>query len=86
MDAPSPERGPEILPRPRGIRAGKSAVRKRKAYQAYQLTLQPYRYRSAEEVPVIHLRQTGLCIVFLAGSRTGSQTRGKRNWRRLRLK
>ena len=40
------------MPRPRGIRAGKSAVRKRKAYQAYQLALQPYRYSSAEEVPV----------------------------------
>ena len=48
MDAPSPEREPEILPRPRGIRAGKSAVRKRKAYQAYQLALQPYRYRSID--------------------------------------
>ena len=54
MDAPSPEREPEILPRPRGIRAGKSAVRKRKAYQAYQLALQPYRYSSIEEVPVVH--------------------------------
>ena len=54
MDAPSPEREPEILPRPRGIRAGKSAVRKRKAYHAYQLALQPYRYSSIEEVPVVH--------------------------------
>eukprot|EP00439_Symbiodinium_sp_Y106_P061549 s531_g9.t1 len=54
MDAPSPEREPEILPRPRGIRAGKSAVRKRKAYHAHQLALQPYRYSSIEEVPVVH--------------------------------
>ena len=54
MDAPSPEGGPEILLRPRGIRGGKSAVRKRKAYQAYQLALQPYRYSSIDEVPVIH--------------------------------
>ena len=54
MDAPSPDRGPEILPRPRGTRAGKSAVRKCKAYQAYQLALQPYRYSSIEEVPVVH--------------------------------
>ena len=67
MDAPSPERGPEILPRPRGIRAGKSAQRKRKAYQAYQLTLQPYRYRSAEEVPAIHQDKTNRPLYSLPG-------------------
>ena len=67
MDAPGPERGPEILPRPRGIRAGKSAQRKRKAYQAYQLTLQPYRYRSAEEVPVIHQDKTNRPLYSLPG-------------------
>ena len=37
-----------------GIRAGKSADRKRKVYQAYQLALQPYRYNSAEEVSMVH--------------------------------
>ncbi|CAE6943721.1 unnamed protein product [Symbiodinium sp. CCMP2592] len=54
MDAPEPDRGPEILPRPRGIRAGKSAVRKRKAYQQYQLSLQPFRYTSLDDVPIRH--------------------------------
>ena len=70
MDAPSPERGPEILPRPRGIRAGKSAVRKRKAYQAYRLTLQPSRYRTArtaEEVPEIHQDRTNRPLYSLPG-------------------
>ncbi|CAE7244133.1 unnamed protein product [Symbiodinium sp. CCMP2592] len=54
MDAPDPDRGPEILPRPRGIRAGKSAVRKRKAYQQYQLNLHTFRYTSLDDVPVRH--------------------------------
>ena len=67
MDAPSPEQGPEILPRPRGIRAGKSAVRKRKAYQAYQLMLQPYRYRTAQEVPVILQDKTNRPLYSLPG-------------------
>ena len=59
MDAPSPERGPEILPRHRGM-----------ADQAYQLALQPYRYSSAEEVPVVHQDGSSRhCILVLVGSR-----------------
>ena len=51
------------------------------AYQAYQLALQPYRYSSAEEVPVVHQNGSSRhCILVLVGSRNLKATTTRKSF------